>query len=55
ILFGDKLKGDDPDLWEAFHGLNSVAEDASISMFLPWLAKLAPKLSKFENVIQGFS
>ncbi|CAG7733452.1 unnamed protein product, partial [Allacma fusca] len=24
ILFGDKLKEEDPDLWEAFHGLNSV-------------------------------
>ncbi|CAG7729300.1 unnamed protein product, partial [Allacma fusca] len=49
ILFGDKLKEDDPELWEAFHGGNSVAEDASISIFLPWFAKIAPKLSRFDK------
>ncbi|CAG7728989.1 unnamed protein product, partial [Allacma fusca] len=55
ILFGDKLKEDDPVLWEAFQGLNSVAHEASPSMFLPWFAKIAPKLSRFDHVIQGYS
>ncbi|CAG7822130.1 unnamed protein product, partial [Allacma fusca] len=43
------MDSDDPDASAAFGGITSIFDDSSLlgslPMFLPWLARLAPKLS----------
>ncbi|CAG7720105.1 unnamed protein product [Allacma fusca] len=54
IMFGEPLDQDDPELQEAFHSLVATMEEAntvsSLSIFIPWLATIAPKLSGFEKM-----
>jgi cytochrome P450 len=56
IMLGERLKQDDPELADAVHRLTSNLDEsnpiASLGVFLPWFADIAPKLSGMEHMLK---
>jgi cytochrome P450 len=58
IMFGERIMHEDPESQQVFRCVAEITDEisalGSTAVFIPWIAKIAPRLSGFEKMVRGW-